>query len=597
MRRQFGASSFASLAMGIASALTTVFGCTTYDENLLASTSRRRDSSEAASRDASVGDAEGPQRDAGAAPGDDVGDPDKVSDSGASGSGAGGSAGSSGDGGGASGSDAGESAGSSGEGGEGGASGSDAGGSAGSSGTDPEEPPTGVLLNGVQWADAMGNPIHAHGGSVLREGDFYYWFGEKRTDNNRFLAISAYRSSDLMHWEFVNDVLVPTADPELASANVERPRVVYNEATQRYVMWMHWENGDDYTEARAAVASSSEIAGNYVYHGSLRPLADTGVTELGKPGYMSRDCALFIDDDGTGYFMSAANDNRDLNLYQLSSDYLEIEELTAQLSKGVLREAPVLFKRKGRYFLLMSGTTGWSPNQSEYASSEELTQGWSSFAPVADAHTYYSQPTFVLAVGERSGSDLLYLGDRWAGAWQKPVNESTYVWQPIAFPDDTTMTLTQSSSLRIDVSAGTATGTTAPVVFVHEASGLALSVEGSVDADGAKLKLSEAGSATKFNLSYDGAGYFYLVADGGTRVVDVPDESLAANIPLQLWRNKQGDHQRWRPVDLGDGRYQIQGKRADFRIGVGGVPAVGADIQQQEPLAGDEQVWRILPVP
>jgi hypothetical protein len=54
-------------------------------------------------------------------------------------------------------------------------------------------------------------------------------------------------------------------------------------------MWMRWENGVNYGEARAAVASSATVDGNYTYHGSFRPLANTGVVDHGKPGYMSRD--------------------------------------------------------------------------------------------------------------------------------------------------------------------------------------------------------------------------------------------------------------------------------------------------------------------
>ncbi len=75
-----------------------------------------------------------------------------------------------------------------------------------------------------------------------------------------------------------------TSDPDLSPANVERPKVVYNAATQRYVMWMRWENGSDYGEARAAVASSAAVAGDYTYHGSFRPLQDTGVMDHGISG-------------------------------------------------------------------------------------------------------------------------------------------------------------------------------------------------------------------------------------------------------------------------------------------------------------------------
>src|SRR5262245_290650 len=159
------------------------------------------------------------------------------------------------------------------------------------------------VLNGTQFTTITGAPIQAHGGGVIKVGSYYYWFGENRNPNSTIYAVSCYRSTDFKNWEFRNNVLTANSSPELNPANIERPKVVYNASTGRYVMWMHWENGVNYGEARAAVASSATVDGNYTYHGSFRPLANTGVVDHGKPGYMSRDCTLFVDTNGTGYFI------------------------------------------------------------------------------------------------------------------------------------------------------------------------------------------------------------------------------------------------------------------------------------------------------
>ena len=98
---------------------------------------------------------------------------------------------------------------------------------------------------------------------ILKQGDYYYWFGENRNADNTFRAVSVYRSTDLRTWEFRNNVLTPSAAAELQGANIERPKVIYNASTGRYVMWMHKENGQNYSEARAAVASSATIDGTY----------------------------------------------------------------------------------------------------------------------------------------------------------------------------------------------------------------------------------------------------------------------------------------------------------------------------------------------
>src|SRR5689334_5606966 len=170
-----------------------------------------------------------------------------------------------------------------------------------------------TVTNGTQFRDVNGNVIHAHGGGVLKVGSYYYWFGENRNANNTFKAVSAYRSTDLRTWEFRGNVLTPSSASELSGANIERPKVIYNASTGKYVMWMHKENGADYSQARAAVATSSTVDGAYTYLGSFRP----------QNSYMSRDITLF-NDNGAAYMISAADENNDLMIYRLTADFTGI---------------------------------------------------------------------------------------------------------------------------------------------------------------------------------------------------------------------------------------------------------------------------------
>src|SRR5262249_62265692 len=133
--------------------------------------------------------------------------------------------------------------------------------------------PIGVLT-GPRFPTATGTPIQAHGGGVVKVGPYYYWFGENRNPNSTFFAVSCYRSTDLKNWEFRNNVLTANSAAELNPANIERPKVVYNSNTGRYVMWMHWENGVNYGEAGAAAARPATGDRNYTYHGSLPPHAN-----------------------------------------------------------------------------------------------------------------------------------------------------------------------------------------------------------------------------------------------------------------------------------------------------------------------------------
>lgn len=464
----------------------------------------------------------------------------------------------------------------------------------------PSEPAaTWPTINGVQWADVEGKPIQAHGGGILKVGEDYYWFGENRNSDSTFYAVSAYRSRDLIRWEHAHDVLSMNSDPGLKPANVERPKVVYNATTHKYVMWMHWENGKDYGEARAAVASSDTVDGDYTYHGSFRPLRDSGVTDHDKPGYMSRDCTLFVDDDGTAYFLSAANENYDLRLYRLTDDYLQVESHAALLFEGGHREAPALFKRGDTYFLITSGATGWDPNQAKYATSKSLTSGWSSLQNVGDGTTFYSQSTFVLPVTGAGETQYLYLGDRWAGAWDGKVNDSTYVWLPLTFPSNTSLSMDWANNLSFDVASDGVAGTTDAFVFTNKKSGMLLAVDGSPSENGADLVQAPEASAQNatWRLNYDGAGYFRVTNENGDNIIDVPDESTDAGTHLHLWDDNGGDHQVWRVVDQGNGDFRLRNKKSGLYIGVIGASAAAGTGIEQQASGGDEQVWHIRAVP
>jgi len=287
-----------------------------------------------------------------------------------------------------------------------------------------------TLKNGTLWTDTAGNPIHAHGGCIIFHEGWYYWYGEDR--RNRYY-VSCYRSLNLTDWEFRNHVL--TMDSRMKpyrvrtvlqlqredgeKVNLERPKVLYNERTKKFVLWAHFENGKDYSQAAAAVATCDTPDGDFTYHGHFNPY-----------GHMSRDCTLFQDDDGTAYFISAARDNADLHVYRLSDDYMNVEALVNQLWPGEFREAPAVTKINGTYYMLTSFCTGWEPNQGKYASAGSVEGRWSMLTEIGDETTYRSQPAFLLQKDGRT----LYFGDRWGGDDEKYFT-SSYVIYPLEVRD------------------------------------------------------------------------------------------------------------------------------------------------------------------
>ncbi len=369
-----------------------------------------------------------------------------------------------------------------------------------------------TITNGTQFTDASGNPVHAHGGGVLKVGSSYYWFGEHRNADNTFRYVDAYRSTDLKNWEFRNHVLTEASDPELATANIERPKVMYNASTGKFVMWMHKENGTDYSEARAAVAVSDTVDGNYTYQGSFRP--------LGR--HMSRDITVFTDTDGAGYMISAARENYDLQIYRLTADYTGIASLVANPWPGGHREAPALFKRNGVYFMLTSGATGWNPNQQQYATATNIAGPWSAMRNIGDATTYGSQTAFVLPVQGTSGTSYLYLGDRWGNSFGGTVNDSRYVWLPLTFADSTTMSMSWSPEVTIDAAAGTVTGT--------------------------------------------GATYHTLIARHSARCADVTSQSLWAGAQIKQYDCNGGTNQRYWFKSAGSGYYQLMVRNSSLCV-------------------------------
>ncbi|MFJ2929558.1 RICIN domain-containing protein [Streptomyces massasporeus] len=389
------------------------------------------------------------------------------------------------------------------------------------------------ITNGTQFTDTSGNPVHAHGGGVLKVGSYYYWFGEHRNADNTFRYVDAYRSSDLKNWEFRNHVLTEASDPELATANIERPKVMYNASTGKFVMWMHKENGTDYSEARAAVAVSDTVDGAYTWKGSFRPLGQ----------HMSRDITVFVDTDGAGYMISAARENYDLQIYRLTADYTGIASLVANPWPGGHREAPALFKRGGVYFMLTSGATGWNPNQQQYATATSIAGPWSAMKNVGDSTAYGSQTAFVLPVQGTSGTSYLYLGDRWGNSFDGTVNDSRYVWLPLTFSNATTMSMSWSPEVTVDTAAGTVTGTAATynTLIARHSSKCADVTSQSLWA-GAQIKQYDCngGGNQKYWFKSVGSGYYQLMVRNSSLCVQenastVTQENCASSATNQQW--------------------------------------------------------------
>lgn len=117
--------------------------------------------------------------------------------------------------------------------------------------------------------------------------------GEDKTNGSAFQNVNCYSSTNLVEWKYEGALLSRTASGDLGPNRVvERPKVIYNKSTKKYVLWMHIDSSD-YKEAKAGVATGDTVCGTYTYLGASQPL-----------GFQSRDMGLFVDDDNKAYLLT-----------------------------------------------------------------------------------------------------------------------------------------------------------------------------------------------------------------------------------------------------------------------------------------------------
>jgi len=280
---------------------------------------------------------------------------------------------------------------------------------------------------GEIWNDTDGRPIEAHGGGLLYQDGTYYWFGEHGTPGRTRIGVMCYSSKDLYNWKNEGIALPlvyddPNHDLTVGCA-LERPKVVYNAATKKYVMWFHLElKGEGYDAARSGVAVSDKATGPYNFIRSFRPNKS-----------MARDMTLFVDDDGKAYQFYASEDYKTMHVSLLSDDYLSPAGKFKRIFIDRSTEAPAVFKHQGRYYFIGSGCTAYAPNAARSAVANSIWGPWKELGnPCIGKNadkTFLSQSTFVFPVKNKSGA-FIFMADQWNVYENKGPR---YVWLPVQF--------------------------------------------------------------------------------------------------------------------------------------------------------------------
>ena len=333
---------------------------------------------------------------------------------------------------------------------------------------------------GEIWKDNNGVAINAHGGGIIYYNNLYFWFGEHKTEgeagNKAYVGVHCYSSKDLYNWKDEGIALrviknQPGHDIE-EGCILERPKVIYNKKTEKFVMWFHLEpKGWGYGAAKSGVAVSDNITGPYKYLHSLRScpgswpvngkyLKDipvdsvlftaklTGASVPKHPdtlnivkrdfetGQEQRDQTLFVDDDGNAYHIFSSEENSTLHIAELTDDYTNHSGRYTRAFIERFMEAPAIFKSNGKYYLIVSGCTGWDPNAARSAMAPSITGPWTELGNPCtgtdSALTFHSQSTFILPVQGRKDA-YIFMADRWN---PKNAIDGRYVWLPVIIKDN-----------------------------------------------------------------------------------------------------------------------------------------------------------------
>ena len=334
---------------------------------------------------------------------------------------------------------------------------------------------------GQEWPDRKGEHINAHGGGLLFHEGKYYWYGENRPARGftTEVGVEVYSSSDLMNWE---DEGVALAVSDEAGHDIERgcimerPKVVRNPKTGKFVMLFHLElKGQGYAAARVGFAESDSPVGPFRFIRSLRPnagkwpvdfsrrdirkakkLKESDYKEWWTPewreaireglllardvpgGQMSRDMTVYVDDDGKAYHIYSAEENLTLNIAELTDDYLDYTGRYVRVAPGGQNEAPAIFKRDGVYWMITSGCTGWAPNEARMFKATSLWGAWeqlpSPFVGKDAKKSFHTQGTYIFKV-EGTEDGFVFMADRWN---PRSLKNSRHIWLPIDFEADST---------------------------------------------------------------------------------------------------------------------------------------------------------------
>ena len=331
---------------------------------------------------------------------------------------------------------------------------------------------------GKFWYDDEGKRIQAHGGSIIFVDGIYYWYGENKEgvfgrafkDNIEppiwHNGVRVYSSKDLYNWHDEGVVIISDdkSNPFYPRNIMDRPHILYNEKTHKFVMWAKCVTrsekiGADFESAKYYISLSNSIKGPFFFHHSI-------------DNVLAGDFDLFKE-NGKGYYIGTEGNT--VYARELSDDYMYFtDKYSTHIEKTrppFVREAPCYFTHDNRKFILTSGTSGYFPNPTiayeikslhgEYIDLGETCRGdfeKTSFrAQFSSVFKHPFKKDLYIALGDRWLNDLPYKmeisGEEMFDGYfsekgpsfrddllhvysDENTSEATYVWLPIKFDEN-----------------------------------------------------------------------------------------------------------------------------------------------------------------
>lgn len=302
---------------------------------------------------------------------------------------------------------------------------------------------------GEVWLDTKGKRIQAHGGSMFYENGMYYWYGEDKTFTRKkgklwTWGINIYRSKDLYTWEDCGHIIEPVLDDKKSifypTRRMDRPHIIKNEKTGKYVLWLKYCD-----KSHFAVLTADSLLGPY-----------TLVTPFLQPyGKKAGDFDLAVDPaTGNAYIYFEADHNSVL-VARLNESYTGVagkyRVIYSGMNPPLTREGVTHFTHGGKHYILTSGMTGYVPNPSEVA----VSDNWMGpFTVIGNPHvdddssaSFNSQASDAFQI---AGTDrIVIMADRWVPKFVMTKERYDVIYRAIASNYDKTIQATMQEKLEM----------------------------------------------------------------------------------------------------------------------------------------------------